>query len=73
MKRFSRGDEVRIDMPDVTDRDFEHFHDAEGTIIEVIEDDADAVTGDVRNKYVFRVMLRDGREVDVRWRDLRPI
>jgi hypothetical protein len=73
MKRFSRGDQVRIDIPDETDRDYEQLHDANGTIVEVMEDDADAVTGDIRDKYLFRVKLGDGRQVDVRWRDLRPI
>ena len=73
MKRFSRGDQVRIDIPDETDRDYEQLHDANGTIVEVMEDDADAVTGDIRDKYLFRVKLEDGRQVDVRWRDLRPI
>lgn len=73
MQRFDIGDEVRIDIPDETDPDFERLHGREGTVVEVIEDDAGLDTGDERDSVIFRVALADGEErVDVRWRDLRP-
>lgn len=74
MKRFDVGDSVRIDIPDETDPDFEHLHACEGTVVEIIEDDAGVDTGDERDNVIYRVVLA-GREerVDVRWRDLRPV
>ena len=73
MRRFSTGDKVRIDIPDESDPDHERLHDLCGTVVEVISDDAGAVTGDEREGYLFRVELDDGSTVDVRWRDLRPV
>lgn len=72
MRRFDIGDDVRIDIPDETDPDYERLHGSRGTIIQVLEDDAGVVTGDEREGYLFRVELVDGETVDVRWRDLRP-
>jgi ribosomal protein L21E len=73
MRRFDTGDSVRIDIPDETDPDYERLHGRRGTVIEIISDDAGAVTGDEREGYLFRVDLDDGETVDVRWRDLRPV
>lgn len=74
MPRFSLGDSVRIDIPDETDPDFDRLHACEGTVVEIIEDDAGTETGDERDSVLYRVALagRDER-VDVRWRDLRPV
>ena len=72
MKRFDTGDRVRIDIPDETDPDYQRLHDTRGTVVEILEDDAEAVTGDSREGYLFRIKLDDGETVDVRWRDLRP-
>jgi ribosomal protein L21E len=72
MRRFGTGDDVRIDIPDETDPDHERLHSRQGTVVEVISDDAGTVTGDEREGYLFRVELTDGEMVDVRWRDLRP-
>ncbi|TKX86582.1 hypothetical protein EXE43_07655 [Halorubrum sp. SS5] len=72
MRRFNTGDSVRIDIPDETDPDHNRLHGRRGTVVEVISDDAGAVTGDEREGYLFRVNLEDGETVDVRWRDLRP-
>ncbi|MFA9517291.1 hypothetical protein ACERIT_08755 [Halopenitus sp. H-Gu1] len=70
---YAEGDEVRIDIPDETDPDFDRLHGLEGTVVAVIKDDAGAETGDERDSVLFRVALA-GREesVDMRWRDLRP-
>jgi hypothetical protein len=73
MKRFEVGDSVRIDIPDETDPDYERLHGRHGTIVEIIPDDADALTGDEREGHLFRVDLDNGATVDVRWRDLRPL
>jgi len=73
MKRFEVGDSVRIDIPDETDPDYERLHGRHGTIVEIISDDADALTGDERDGHLFRVDLDNGATVDVRWRDLRPL
>lgn len=72
MKRFDTGDRVRIDIPDETDPDYQRLHNAQGTVVEIIQDDAGAVTGDCREGYLFHIKLDDGKTVDVRWRDLRP-
>lgn len=71
-QRFEVGDCVRIDIPDETDPDHNQLHDRRGEIVTILEDDADDVTGDARDRLLYRVRLEDGMEVDVRWRDLRP-
>jgi len=72
-KRFDTGDRVRIDIPDETDPDHDRLHGCRGTVVNIISDDAGAVTDDEREGYLFCVELEDGEIVDVRWRDLRPI
>jgi len=37
MNRFPRGDEVRIDIPDETDPDFDVYHDRRGEVVDVLE------------------------------------
>jgi len=73
MSRFGVRDLVRIDIPDKDDPDFERLHGCEGTVVEIVEDDAGVETGDRRDSVLYRVSLA-GRDavVDVRWRDLRP-
>lgn len=72
MQEFSRGDRVRIDIPDETDLDHQAYHGQHGRIVSVLNDDADAVTGDSRDSEFYRVALETGEEIDFRWRDLRP-
>jgi len=72
MKRFAPGDEVRVDIPDQTDPDFDEYHDRRGEVVAVLEDDASAMTGDERDDVLYRVRFSDGEEMDFRWRDLRP-
>jgi ribosomal protein L21E len=72
MQRFEQGDPVRIDIPDKTDPDHGRYHGVHGTIVEVLEDNADAVTGDRREGLIYRVELEMGEQADFRWRDLRP-
>ena len=70
--RFSQQDNVRIDITDKDDPDFEH-HRKTGEVVGVIEDDVGEVTGDERDSVLYRVKLESGDVVDVRWRDLRPV
>jgi hypothetical protein len=72
MNRLSKGDQVRADIPDVTDTDHELYHGRCGEIIEVVQDDAGTVTGDKRDSRIYRVEFENGEVVDFRWRDLRP-
>lgn len=72
MREFSNGDRVRIDIPDETDPDYQEYHGQHGRIVSVMNDDADAVTGDARDSQLYRVALETGEEIDFRWRDLRP-
>jgi hypothetical protein len=72
MARFTPGDRVRIDIPDETDPDHERYHGREGTVVELLADDASEETGDSRDATIYRVELDDGSTVDMRWRDLRP-
>jgi len=70
--RFTEGDKVRVDIPDKDDPDFE-YHRSTGEVIDVIEDDVGEVTGDERDNALYRVELESGVELDLRWRDLRPV
>lgn len=63
MKRFKTGDQVRIDIPDETDPDHPRPHGSQGTVVEIIQDDAGSVTGDSREGYLFRVELEDGEQM----------
>ncbi|MCQ4334999.1 hypothetical protein KM295_16225 [Natronomonas sp. F2-12] len=71
MRRFDVGDKVRIDIPNSADPDYS-LHGSKGTVVEIIEDDADKETGDVRDSYLFSVELDDDSIEHLRWRDLRP-
>jgi hypothetical protein len=73
MRRFEEDDRVRIDIPDETDPDHERLHGEIGTVIDILEDDAGAETGDPRDSHLFIVELREGDQESLRWRDLRPI
>lgn len=72
MQRFSKGDRVRVDIPDETDPDHDQYHGVHGQVASVLTDDAEAVTGDERDDQLYRVALNSGETADFRWRDLRP-
>lgn len=72
MQRFSQGDEVRIDIPDESDPDHELYHGRHGEVITVFSDEADGVTADRRDTFLYRVEFNDDSTADFRWRDLRP-
>lgn len=72
MQHFTKGDDVRLDIPDKEDPDFERLHGEVGTVVAVLEDDAGLETGDERDNALYRIELTEGECIDVRWRDLRP-
>lgn len=72
MRRFIEGDRVRVDIPDESDPDHERFHGEQGTVVDVMMDDAGTLTGDDRESTLYTVDLDDGPTADFRWRDLRP-
>jgi hypothetical protein len=72
MNEPNEGDRTRVDIPDETDPDHDAYHGLHGTIVDVLEDDADRVTGEEREGLIYRVELETGETVDFRWRDLRP-
>jgi hypothetical protein len=72
MSEFATGDRVRVDIPDTTDPDFDHYHGSHGVVREVLEDDAGELTGDREDDLIFRVELDSGEIADFRRRDLRP-
>ena len=72
MQRFSKGDRVRIDIPDETDPDHQEYHGEHGRIVAVLSDDVDSLTADERDAQLYRVALDSGETADFRWRDLRP-
>jgi ribosomal protein L21E len=72
MVRFTEGDRVRVDIPDKSDPDHDQYHGVHGTVVAVLEDHADEVTGDERDTVIYRIDLESGETADFRWRDLRP-
>jgi ribosomal protein L21E len=72
MEQFTKGDRVRVDIPDTTDPDHDRYHGVHGTVVDVLEDEVSEVTGDDRDETIFRVELENGKTADFRWRDLRP-
>jgi len=72
MEQISEGDRVRVDLPDETDPDHERYHGTHGAVERILEDDADAVTGDERDSQLFRIRLETGETADFRRHDLRP-
>jgi ribosomal protein L21E len=71
MREFEEGDRVRVDIPDVTDPDHEQYHGEHGTVLALIEDDAEEVTGSEQDSTLYRVELDHEEMADFRRRDLR--
>lgn len=69
---FSKGDRVRVDIPNQDDLDFERFHGEHGVITAVLNDNAGSETEDTRDSRLYQIELDRGETMDFRWRDLRP-
>ena len=72
MRRFEKGDRVRVDIPDETDPDHDRLHGLQGIIVEVIGDDAGKETNDPRDSHIFSVETESDGVIHLRWRDIRP-
>jgi ribosomal protein L21E len=72
MNRFTKGDRVRVDIPDETDPDHDRYHGLHGMVVDALEDEVAEVTGDDRDATIYRVELENDETADFRWRDLRP-
>jgi ribosomal protein L21E len=72
VRRFDRGDRVRVDIPDESDPDHDRLHGETGVVSEVQADAAEDYSGDSRDNHLFFIELDSGDTVTVRWRDLRP-
>lgn len=72
MQRFEKGDRVRVDIPNTTDPDYDHWHGREGAVVNVRVDDAGQETGDERDSVDYLVEFAEGETMHFRWRDLRP-
>ena len=70
--KLEQGTEVRVDIPDRDDPDFDAYHRRCGTVIERLTDNASELTGDDRDDVLYRVEFDDGKRQDFRWRNLRP-
>jgi ribosomal protein L21E len=70
MQRFSKGNRVRVDIPDETDPDYREYHGRHGRVVAMLSDDADAVTDDPRDADLYRVEFDSGEKADFRWCDL---
>ena len=62
--RLEQGTEVRIDIPDRTDPDFERYHRRCGTVVVTVEDDASEPTGDDCDDALYHVEFDDGERYD---------
>jgi ribosomal protein L21E len=72
MQHLSKGDRVRIDIPDETDPDHQEYHGEHGQVVAVLSDDADSLTANERDSQLYRIAVESGKKADFRWRDLRP-
>lgn len=63
---FMVGDTVRVIL-DQDDPD-QQFHDRKGEIVDIAFDDAESVTGDSEDNFMYTVRFDDGEEPDVHFR-----
>jgi ribosomal protein L21E len=66
MQRFSKGDRVRVDIPDETDPDHQEYHGKHGEVVAVLSDDADSLTAEERDAQLYRVAFDSGEAADFR-------
>jgi hypothetical protein len=63
--RLEQGTEVRVDIPDKADLDFERYHRRCGTIVAIVEGNASELTGDDCNDVRSRVDFDDCEQKDL--------
>ena len=66
------GERVRIDIPDETDPDHDRYHGEHGRITDILEDEADMLTGDKQDSIIYRIQFSNGEELDIRHQAIRP-
>lgn len=72
MSHFTKGDRVRVDIPDTTDPDHDRHHGLHGRVVGVLEDGVSEITGGDRDAVIYRIELENVETADFRWHDLRP-
>jgi hypothetical protein len=72
--KYNIGDEVQIDIPDPKDPDH-MYHEEEGEIAEILEDDLSGLTGNPDDDLLYTVDFYDEElgDADFRYQDLRPL
>lgn len=70
MARYSKGNRVRIDIPDERDPDHDQYHGEHGIIVDILE--ANPTVESARDDPVYRVNVDDGDTAYFRRRDIRP-
>lgn len=72
MPDYDVGDRVRIDIPNETNPNHDQYHEEHGTIVDILEDDSDAFSGDEQESSIYRIQLDAGEKLDVRHLVIRP-
>jgi len=72
MPEYNSGDRVRIDIPDETDPNHDQYHGEHGTIVDLLEDDDDTLSGERHESIIYRIQLNGGEKIDVRQHVVRP-
>ncbi|MFB6362076.1 MAG: hypothetical protein ABEH59_12250 [Halobacteriales archaeon] len=55
---YDVGDRVRVVIPEDDDPDY-RYHDKDGEIEAVLQDDLSGITGDLRDDFLYRVVFQD--------------
>ncbi len=66
MENTNKGDQIRIDIPDETDPDYQ-YHGKHGVIVKIISDNAGKETGDSQDSRLYRIQLESEETIDARW------
>ena len=71
-RRWSRGDRVRVDIPDESDPRHRRHHGRHGRVIAIIQRTSPDAASDDPGWIKYRVEFDDGGYADLHWYDLRP-
>ncbi len=72
VSQFSIGEEVRIDIPDKTDPDFEEYHGRSGQVVNIFRDNLRMATERSSDGFLYTIRFDDGTTQSFREKDLRP-